>query len=86
MCGTILLRGNDYEWRDVTFSEIGNPSVDDIGARFRGVSDWAVGKGFLGAFPNFYHADYPTVGRVGGTILIKMSAGEWRDVLLYRAP
>jgi hypothetical protein len=85
VCGTVLLLGRDYEWRDVRFSEIGNPRLDDVGARFRGVNDWAVTKGFVGAFPNFYHADVGA-GRVGGTILIKQSAGEWRDVLLFRDP
>ena len=66
-------------------SWIGNPAVDDIGARFRGVNEWAVKKGYLGAFPNSYHADY-AAGRVGGAILVKPSAGEWRDVLINRAP
>jgi hypothetical protein len=79
VCGTILLGAGSAQWRDLPWSEIGNPILEDIGARFRGVYDWALSNGFGGGFPNMYHADKPT-GRVSGAILLKPGVGEWIDV------
>ncbi|MCK9861354.1 hypothetical protein [Paenibacillus sp. ATY16] len=78
VCGTILLNSNQAEWRDIPYGQI---DLKDIGARFRATHDYAIKNGFRGGFPNFYHADYPT-GRVGGSILIKLGAAEWRDDLM----
>jgi hypothetical protein len=85
VCGTALIRPPGAELRDVPISELGNPALDDIGARFRGTQDYAIRNGFVGGFPNFYHADYGK-GIVCGTILIKPIAGEWRDLLLFQDP
>ena len=79
VCGTILLGADSAQWRDLPWSEIGNPSFGDIGARFRGVFDWALVNFYAGGFPNFYHADKPG-GRVAGAILLKPGVGEWHDV------
>jgi hypothetical protein len=85
VCGTVLIRPSDAVWRDVPLAELGNPPLDNIGARFRASQDYAARNGFIGGFPNFYHADYGG-GIVCGTILIQPSVGEWRDVLLFRDP
>lgn len=85
VCGTVLIGYSSATWRDVPLVELGNPPLDDIGARFKATHDYAVKNGFLGGFPNFYHADYGN-GIVCGTLLIEKSAGEWRDVFLYRVP
>jgi hypothetical protein len=85
VCGTILLPASSAEWRDVLFSEMGNPRLDDIGARFRAAHDYARANGFIGGFPNFYHAYYDR-GLVGGLILIKPHAGVWKDVVTATDP
>lgn len=81
VCGTVLIGNAGADWRDVPLTELGNPALDDIGARMRSANDYAVRNGYLSGFPNFYHADYGK-GIVCGIILIKKSAGEWRDVII----
>jgi hypothetical protein len=49
------------------------------------VYDYARRNGFVGGYPNFYHADYGR-GVVCGTILLKESGAQWRDVEQYRDP
>ncbi|MES0335140.1 MAG: hypothetical protein SFH39_02105 [Candidatus Magnetobacterium sp. LHC-1] len=78
--GTIFLKHEAAEWRDILASELGNPDVDDVGARFRSVYDYAIRHGYVGGFPNFHQANYGT-GVVYGTILLKHEAAEWRDIL-----
>jgi hypothetical protein len=85
VCGTVLVRPEHAEWRDVPLAELGNPPLSDIGARFRATSAYAVQHGFVGGFPTFFHADYGH-GIVCGTILLKATGAEWRDVLLWRGP
>jgi hypothetical protein len=85
VAGTIFLPAVTAEWRDLAWTDIGNPDLDDFVGRFRGVNDWAVRNGFLGGFPNMYHADHPN-GRVGGSILIKPSQADVRWVHLYDWP
>jgi hypothetical protein len=81
VCGTVLLNGPGVEWRDVPLSELGNPSLDDIGARFRATNAWATQHGYVGGFPNFFHADYGH-GIVCGTVLLKLGYAQWHDVTL----
>lgn len=85
VCGTFLLTNAAAEWRDVPLSELGNPPLNDIGARMRSANDYAFRNGFLGGFPTFYHADYGN-GTVCGIVLIKKDAGEWRDVVIAAGP
>lgn len=85
VCGTILIRPGSADWRDVPLAELGNPSLDDIGARMRSANDYAAKNGYLGGFPTFHHADYGK-GIVCGIILIKRDAGEWRDVVIVEGP
>jgi hypothetical protein len=80
VCGTVLLHRDHSVWIDLPFSEIGNPPVEDIGARFRGVNDWAAARGYVSGYPNMHHIRRPDGRLVGGAILIPRSAGEWRDV------
>jgi hypothetical protein len=68
----------------VPLAELGN-NLNDIGARFRGTHDYATRNGFVGGFPNMFHADYGN-GIVCGTILLKQNVAEWHDVLLFRDP
>ncbi|WP_084332069.1 thiol-activated cytolysin family protein [Runella limosa] len=75
--GTILLKKDAGEMRDIKVAELGNPTTPQ--ARFRAVNDYANRNGFLGAFPNFHEANYNT-GHVYGVCLIRKEAGEWRDV------
>jgi hypothetical protein len=77
--GTILLRSDAVEWRDLPAADIGDPPVDDVWARFSRTNDWAVANGFAGGFPNFHEADYGA-GTVYGTLLIRLDRAEWRDV------
>ncbi|MBL0153424.1 MAG: M12 family metallopeptidase [Chitinophagaceae bacterium] len=85
VCGTVLLGPAAADWRDVPIAELGNPPLDDIGARFRSANDYAVRNGYLGGFPTFHHANYGS-GIVCGIILIKKTAGEWRDVVIIEGP
>lgn len=85
VCGTILIRQGSADWRDVPLSELGNPALDDIGARMRSANDYAARNGYLGGFPTFHHADYGR-GIVCGLILIKREAGEWKDVIIVEGP
>lgn len=77
--GTILLRPDAVEWRDLPASEIGNPADDDVWARFSRTNDWAAANGFETGFPNFHQADYGA-GTVYGTMLVRLGRAEWRDV------
>ena len=83
--GMIFLPAVTAEWRDLAWTDIGSPDLDDLVGRFRGVNDWAVRNGFLGGFPNMYHADHPN-GRVGGSILIKPNQADIRWIHLYTLP
>jgi hypothetical protein len=75
---------------DINFANTPPPALDgnfvmEAVGRFRGVHDWAVRNGFLGGFPNMYHADHPN-GRVGGSILIKPNQADIRWIYLYTDP
>lgn len=83
--GTVLLPSAAAEWRDVPLTELGNPPLDDIGARMRSANDYAFRNGFLGGFPTFFHANYGR-GIVCGIVLIRKSAGEWKDVVVVQGP
>jgi hypothetical protein len=97
VCGTVLLKAECAEFRDVPLSELGNPSMSDIEARFRGSHDYAVKNGFVGGFPTLNQRRnwvYRTVGNQGrwraeelcGTVLLRSSCAEWRDILINQAP
>jgi len=83
--GMIFLPAETAEWRDLTWTDIGSPDLNDVVGRFRGVNDWAVRNGFLGGFPNMYHADHPN-GRVAGSILIKPTKADVHWIHLYTLP
>jgi hypothetical protein len=85
VCGTIFLPREIAEWRDVPWTELGSPPLDNIRARMTSANDYAYRNGFLGGFPTFFHADYGK-GIVCGIILIRKEAGEWRDVILAQMP
>jgi hypothetical protein len=56
VCGTVLFRPGFAEWTDIPLSELGDTPLDDIGARFRAVADYASRHGYVGGLPNFFHA------------------------------
>ena len=47
--------------------------------RFRAISDWATRRGYKGGYPNFHWTNYGK-GPVYGSMLIKTSAADWRDI------
>jgi hypothetical protein len=47
--------------------------------RFRTVNDWATKRGYRGGYPNFHWTNYGK-GPVYGSMLIKTSAADWRDI------
>jgi hypothetical protein len=77
--GTILIKKEAAERRDISVAELGNPSNNE--ARFRAVHDYASSNDYIGGFPNFHQANYGN-GVVYGTILIKKEAAERRDISL----
>jgi hypothetical protein len=79
--GAVFLTEAGAEWRDVPLTELGSPSTSDFAGRIRASNTYATNRGFVGGFPNFEHADYGK-GIVCGTILVKKTAAEWRDVPL----
>jgi hypothetical protein len=84
VCGTVLLSSDVAEWRDVSLLELGRPSLDDIGARFRATQDYANRNGFVGGYPNMYHRENGprqlNASPYCGTILLKREFAEWQDV------
>ena len=54
--GTVFLKyrnmiSRGVEWRDVPLSELGNPNLDDFGARMRATQDYATRNGFVRGIP-----------------------------------
>jgi hypothetical protein len=77
--GAIMFQGGQAEWRDVPTVDLGNPNLDDFSLRMRATQDYAVQQGFVGGFPNFFHADYGA-GVVCGTVLLPAASVQWRDL------
>ncbi len=94
VCGTVLLTAEGAEFRDVSLTDLGNPDLADVGARFRASQDYASRNGFVGGFPTMNHVTEqriqiegpPKAVTVCGTVLIKPGFGEWRDVVLFQDP
>lgn len=84
VCGTVLIRPEAGEWRDVPLSELG-VALDDIPGRFRATQQWASSRGFVGGFPNFFHADHGQ-GIVCGTILLKAGTANRTEILAGQDP
>jgi hypothetical protein len=77
--GTILLKDGSVEWRDVPRSDLGSPSIGDVGAMMRAANDYAGANGFAAGFPTFHQADHGA-GVVYGINCIRQGYAEWRDV------
>jgi hypothetical protein len=93
VCPAILLRHEAAEWRDVYVTHLGNVSLDDVKGRFKATHDYARNDGFVGGFPNLFHAAVGgggmapvPAGIVCGTLLIRPEFGEARETYLYRMP
>jgi hypothetical protein len=89
VCGTVLLTAEVAEWRDVPLDELANPPappprLDQIDQRFKGTQDYAGNNGFVGGFPNMYHAEHPGSQIVCGTILLRAPLAQWQDVVVER--
>lgn len=56
VCGTVLIKSDGAEFRDVALSELGNPALEDFESRFRATQDYASSHGFVGGFPTLHHA------------------------------
>lgn len=85
VCGTFLLSNKAAEWREVPVSELGNPSLSDIGAMMRAANDYAFRNGYLGGYATFFNSSYGGVMHTT-VVLIKKEAGEWRDVVIASGP
>jgi hypothetical protein len=85
MCGIVVIKKGCAESRDVPLLELGKPSLNDIGARFRGTQDYATRSGFVGGFPTFFHAG-SGLTVVCGTVLLTAAAAERRDVTVSWGP
>jgi hypothetical protein len=81
LSGTVFVTQTSAEWRDVPLAELGNISLDDFAERMRATNTWASQHGFIGGYPTFFHADYGS-GIVCGTVLIKATGAEFRDISL----
>lgn len=79
VCGTVLLKKEAAEHRDVPLNRLGG-DIEDFVKRFGETHNYAKELGFVGGFPNMFYADYPDKGRVCGTILVKASVAEWQDI------
>ena len=79
--GTILLRPDGVEWRDVPLGDLHDVALTSFADRMRATQLYATDHGFVGGFPNFFHAD-DGHGTVCGTVLLKPDAAEFRDVPL----
>lgn len=56
VCGSVLIKSDGAEFRDIPLSELDSPALDDFEARFRATQDYASRNGFVGGFPTLYHA------------------------------
>lgn len=86
VCGTILLKSDAVEWRDVPISELNNVDLNDLDGRFRQTFDYATRNGFIAGFPNFFHDSSRITHRGGtvcGTVLLKPNVAEWQGVYLF---
>jgi hypothetical protein len=83
--GVFLMAPEAVEFRDVLWTDLASPDLDDISLRFRATQDYANNNGFAGGFPTLFHADNPG-GRVCGTILIKPEFAHWEDVTVFVGP
>lgn len=81
LLGSVFIDSRAAEARDVAIGDLGNPSLEDFGARMRAANAFAHSQGFTGGFPTYYHADYGS-GVVCGTVMLKKEAAEFRDILL----
>jgi Lamin Tail Domain len=79
--GTILMKPGMAEWRDVLRSDLGNPSINDVGAMMRAAADYATAQGYAAAFPTFHQANHGA-GVVYGVVLIPQGNAAWLDVLI----
>ncbi len=80
--GTILIKHGMVEWRDVPQSFFPRLyQLNDFEGRMRATQDYAVARGFVGGFPNYFHANYGP-GNVCGTFLLSKEVAEFRDVPL----
>ena len=80
--GTIFLKHSAAVWQDVPLSWLSAgpaPALNDFADRMRKTQEYAVRNGYIGGFPNFFHADYGS-GIVCGTVLIHPASAEFRDV------
>jgi hypothetical protein len=82
VCGAILLPGGTAEFRDVRREELNNPPIDDIEQRFRETAVYATNHGFVGGYPNMFHADKGNGVFVFGTMLLPGTTAEFRDLPL----
>lgn len=88
--GTVFVKAETAQWRDVDLAELHNVSLDDFAGRVRATQDYAALNGFVGGFPTFYHAHQeriqqegrPTNVTVCGTVLLNAEGAEFRDVPL----
>jgi hypothetical protein len=78
--GLSLLSWDAVDFRDVPACELGNPNVKDASQMFRAANAYAVGQGYVAAFPTFHSANYGN-GTVYGVVLFRPGAAEWRDVM-----
>jgi hypothetical protein len=79
--GTIFIHPGVAEWRDVPLDQLDNVDLGDFAGRMRATNAYAARHGFIGGFPNYFHADYGA-GIVCGTILLRAGHAEWRDIPL----
>lgn len=78
--GTILIKHGMVEWRDVPQSFFpGAYPLNDFVTRMSVTQDYAVARGFVGGFPNYFHANYGS-GNVCGTFLLTNAVAEYRNV------
>jgi hypothetical protein len=77
--GTILIKPNVTEWRDVPGSQLGNPATDDVRAMMTAAADYATANGFVAGFPTF-HQNVVGGQVVYGIVLFPQGTAEWRDV------
>src|SRR6266542_4223910 len=72
--GTITFQRGSTAKEHILAEELGDPHTPD--ALFRAVNDWATRRGYVAALPTFM----PGGDKVYGSILVKRSAVDWRDI------
>lgn len=89
VCATVLIKTELAELRYIKLSDLGNPRINDINARFNATHNYAISNGFVGGFPTFFDQNFSLeisdFDVRCGTMLLKQEIAVAKDVLVWKS-